>query len=59
MVRDSASGAKPPRPTVRVTIRYDAEVLAAFRATGPGWQARMNAALVDWLKTHTPDELRT
>lgn len=35
-----------------VTIRYDREVLAAFRATGPGWQSRMNAALKEWLAAH-------
>jgi uncharacterized protein (DUF4415 family) len=35
------------------TIRFDREVLAAFRAGGPGWQTRMNAALRDWLKLHT------
>ncbi|ODS73118.1 MAG: hypothetical protein ABS43_14915 [Bordetella sp. SCN 67-23] len=36
------------------TIRLDEEVLAAFRATGRGWQTRMNNALKDWLKTHSP-----
>jgi uncharacterized protein (DUF4415 family) len=36
------------------TIRFDREVLAAFRAAGPGWQTRMNAALRDWLKDHSP-----
>ena len=35
------------------TIRFDHDVLAAFRAGGPGWQTRMNAALRDWLKMHT------
>jgi uncharacterized protein (DUF4415 family) len=35
------------------TIRFDRDVLAAFRAGGPGWQTRMNAALRDWLKLHT------
>jgi uncharacterized protein (DUF4415 family) len=35
------------------TIRFDRDVLAAFRAGGPGWQTRMNAALRDWLKMHT------
>jgi uncharacterized protein (DUF4415 family) len=34
------------------TIRIDQDVLAAFRASGPGWQSRMNAALRDWLKAH-------
>ena len=40
-----------------VSVRYDAEVLAAFRASGPGWQARLNAALSDWLKTHKPEDV--
>ena len=35
------------------TIRFDRDVLAAFRAAGPGWQTRMNAALREWLKTHS------
>lgn len=37
----------------RITIRLSPEVLSAFRAGGPGWQSRMNAALQDWLKTHS------
>ena len=37
-----------------LTVRYDADVVEAFRATGKGWQTRMNAALRDWLKTHSP-----
>ena len=36
------------------SIRFDRDVLAAFRAGGPGWQTRMNAALRDWLKMRTP-----
>lgn len=28
-----------------VSVRLDADILAAFRAGGPGWQTRMNAAL--------------
>lgn len=35
------------------TIRFDRDILAAFRAAGPGWQTRMNAALREWLKTHS------
>lgn len=38
----------------QVAIRFDKDVLAAFRAVGPGWQTRMNAALKDWLKNHSP-----
>ena len=37
-----------------VTVRYSPDVLAAFHATGAGWQARMNDALKDWLQTHSP-----
>ncbi|MFJ1298470.1 BrnA antitoxin family protein [Pseudomonadota bacterium AL_CKDN230030165-1A_HGKHYDSX7] len=36
------------------TIRFDADVIEAFRATGRGWQTRINDALRDWLKTHQP-----
>ena len=37
-----------------VTVRYSPDVLTTFRATGAGWQARMNDALRDWLNTHSP-----
>ncbi len=37
-----------------LTVRYDSEVIEAFKATGKGWQTRMNAALKDWLKNHSP-----
>ena len=33
------------RPTLN--MRVDAHVLAAFKATGPGWQTRINALLKD------------
>ena len=33
------------RPTLN--MRVDADVLDAFKATGPGWQTRINAALRD------------
>ena len=35
------------------TIRFDEDVLEAFKATGPGWQTRMNAALKEWLASHS------
>ena len=38
----------------QVAIRLDPEVLAAFRADGPGWQTRVNMALKDWLVEHPP-----
>jgi uncharacterized protein (DUF4415 family) len=39
-------------PKIFTGIRLDAEVLEAFRATGRGWQTRMNNALKEWLKEH-------
>ncbi|MBK7423129.1 MAG: BrnA antitoxin family protein [Propionivibrio sp.] len=35
-------------------IRFDRDVVAAFRDAGSGWQTRMNAALRDRLKNHSP-----
>ena len=38
---------RPPveNPKKQVTLRLDADVLDRFRAEGPGWQGRINAAL--------------
>ena len=36
-------------PKVALTVRYDAEVVEAFKATGKGWQGRMDAALKEWI----------
>jgi uncharacterized protein (DUF4415 family) len=34
------------RPTkIAVTMRLDRDVVQKFKATGPGWQTRINAAL--------------
>jgi uncharacterized protein (DUF4415 family) len=38
----------------RITIRLSPDVLERFRATGSGWQTKVDAALRDWLKTHAP-----
>jgi uncharacterized protein (DUF4415 family) len=32
-----------------VNLRLDADILEAFKATGPGWQTRINKALREWL----------
>lgn len=37
---------------VSTTINFDTEVLDAFKATGKGWQTRINDALKEWLKEH-------
>lgn len=39
-------------PKVQLTVRYDADVVEAFKATGSGWQTRMNDALRQWLDEH-------
>jgi uncharacterized protein (DUF4415 family) len=38
---------RPPveSPRQQISIRLDADVIAKFKATGKGWQARMNEAL--------------
>lgn len=38
----------------RITIRLSPDVVQSFRDTGNGWQTRVDAALVDWLKQHKP-----
>ena len=32
-----------------VSVRYSPEVLQYFKATGSGWQTRMNEALLEWV----------
>lgn len=34
----------------RITIRLSRDVVETFRATGDGWQSRVDSALQDWLK---------
>jgi uncharacterized protein (DUF4415 family) len=40
-----------------VTVRLSHHVVQRFRATGTGWQRRMEAALQDWLEHHQPEQL--
>lgn len=37
-----------------VSVRYSPEVLQYFKATGAGWQTRMNEALLEWVSKHAP-----
>jgi uncharacterized protein (DUF4415 family) len=38
----------------RITIRLSREVVEQFRESGEGWQTRVDAALREWLKSHSP-----
>ena len=49
-------GRKPPKEVIN--IRLSPEVLSAFRATGTGWQTRVDGALRDWLKKHEPKTVK-
>ncbi|OIQ85190.1 hypothetical protein GALL_329820 [mine drainage metagenome] len=43
---------KLERPKVYTPIRFDADIVDAFKSTGKGWQTRMNAALRQFLDEH-------
>lgn len=45
--RPIGSGSK-----VQVTLRIDVDVVEKFKASGAGWQTRMNDALKSWAKRH-------
>ena len=45
---------RPPSPRplkVPTTIRFDADVLTALKAFGPGWQTRVNAILREYVNS--------
>lgn len=45
-MRKTAGGRpKSDAPKVAVSLRLDPDVVARFKADGPGWQSRMNKAL--------------
>lgn len=39
-------------PKVPISIRLSEDVLNKFKASGPGWQSRIDAALKEWLAQH-------
>jgi uncharacterized protein (DUF4415 family) len=52
MLKPKGGRPRTGTPKVFTGIRLDPDVLEAFRATGKGWQTRMNDALKEWLKEH-------
>jgi uncharacterized protein (DUF4415 family) len=54
-VQPRARMGRPPKSEpfkVPTTIRFDADVLAALKGTGRGWQTRVNEAMRHWVKRH-------
>lgn len=43
---------KADQPKKAVSLRLDPDVIAFFKAGGPGWQSRIDAALKEWIKEH-------
>jgi uncharacterized protein (DUF4415 family) len=48
-----ARGSQKAPLKVPTTIRFDADVLAALKATGKGWQTRVNAVMRQWIQDHS------
>ena len=46
-------GPKDKPLKVPTTIRFDADVLAALKAGGKGWQTRVNEAMREWVRKHS------
>ncbi|MEO9811223.1 BrnA antitoxin family protein [Marinobacter alexandrii] len=40
-----------------MTIRLSPDVVAKFRATGSGWQSRMDKALREYLRDHNREDI--
>ena len=48
---------RPGRPLgsgskVQITLRIDEDVVEKFKASGSGWQTRINDALKSWVQSH-------
>lgn len=46
---------RPPAETTKekISIRLSREVIDQFKASGDGWQSRIDSALKEWLKEHS------
>jgi uncharacterized protein (DUF4415 family) len=44
---------KAPQTKIYTAIRFDLDVLNAFKADGKGWQTRINQALKEYLSEHS------
>lgn len=46
------AGSRKAAPKKTTSIRFDPDVLEALKATGKGWQTRVNDAMREWVKAH-------
>lgn len=44
---------KSPHRKLLVSVRYSPEVVSFFKATGDGWQSRMDSVLRDYVARHS------
>lgn len=51
-VRRGVRGPQKAPTKEPVAIRLSPEVVSYFKATGKGWQGRIDAVLREWVKTH-------
>lgn len=49
MLKPKGGRPKSAVPKVMLSVRYSPDVIEHFRATGEGWQTRMDSALREWI----------
>ena len=49
---NSTGSSHTPSPESLNSLNLPKEVLAYFKATGPGWQTRIEEVLMEWIRTH-------
>ncbi|MDR2875414.1 MAG: BrnA antitoxin family protein [Methylobacillus sp.] len=52
MLKPKRRGTQKSPTKVPTTIRFDADILQALRATGRGWQTRVNDMVREWVASH-------
>lgn len=55
--RGRPKGSTAAQRKATLNMRITPATLERFRASGPGWQSRIDALLTEWLKTHQPEEI--
>ncbi len=50
LIRRGRGRPRSEAPKKLVSLRIDPDIIERFRATGPGWQSRINSVLRDYLE---------